>query len=542
MKLTILAEKAYLALPFGSIAASSRVLRIYRDGVLQDDIRVRLDYEAPQFTAYYPLSRYKGQRLTLEISPDMELRDIQTDQADFSEADRYPFRPEWHFTARLGWHNDPNGLVRYVSPVTGKTCYHLFYQYNPYDTVWNNMHWGHAVSSDLLNWERLPIALFPDAEGTMFSGSAIVDKGNRSGLKEGDEDVILLYYTSAGGTNDISRGKDFTQTLAYSTDGGCTFRKYAKNPILPTLAKGNRDPKVVWSEEARCYIMALFLTYEEGYALFRSDDLLHWEMLQTLRLEGDGECPDLYPLCVNGNPDDVKWVFNGAKYYYHVCEWDGQRFRPVQPMQKLNYSPDFYAAQTFSNVPDGRRIGMAWERNIEFPSPAPFSSQMSIPYELTLKKTGDRYFLCALPVKEIAAVCEDGGSCGPFLVGPEREFEMALTKGACDISFSLGDGESGPIQIELFGHRIDVDPQENAVTFGRKDARLRMPFSASGAEKSLRIVADRCSMELFTDGGTSVMTVSAVCDYNLCRLRITAERPVRIENLVVRASRAQGNR
>lgn len=535
MEITILAEKNYLVLPFGSGAAFPRVLRIYRDGVLQDDLRIRLDYVSPQFKAYYPLSRFRGERLTLDVSPDMELRDIQTDTPDYSEADGYPFRPEWHFTARFAWINDPNGLVEYTSPVTGERTYHLFYQHGPYDTVWNNLHWGHAVSSDLMHWEHRPIALYPDGNGSMFSGSAIVDRKNLLGLKEGGEDVIALFYTSAGGESEMSKGRRYTQSLAYSTDGGRTFKKYEGNPILPSIEDMNRDPKVIWFEKLRCYIMALYLSEKEKYALFRSDDLINWERFQTVDLEGDTECPDLYPLRANGDSEDVKWVFNGAKFHYLVCDWDGESFRPVQEMRKLVYGTCFYAAQTFSDISDGRRIGIAWEKGIAFPAPNPFASQLSIPYELTLRKLDAQYYLCAQPVEEIRSVYGHSDTFKQIRIGPGQAFTAKLNRSAYDISLSLGEVETGRLRLMLFGHRIDIDPLGNTVTFANKTV---MPFSASGAEKSLRIVADRCSMELFTDGGTSMAAVSAVCDYNLCGLSITSEAQAVIEELAIHKLKA----
>ena len=247
-KLTIKAEKKYLVLPVGKYV-DSRKLVLVHDGKTAVDIDLRLDYVNPSEYVCLDISKYRGDELTVEVLQDVIPEDIQSDAPPVNYSSSRSFRPQVHFTPDYGWINDPNGLLEYTSPVTGKKTYHMFYQYNPYDTVWGNMHWGHAVSSDLIRWEHRPIALFPDGFGTMFSGSAVIDRENRSGLKEGEEDVILLFYTAAGGSNLLSEGKKFTQCLAYSTDGGETFRKYADNPIVPHIAGENRDPKVIWCEE-----------------------------------------------------------------------------------------------------------------------------------------------------------------------------------------------------------------------------------------------------------------------------------------------------
>ena len=203
---------AYLELPV-SAYVESHTLCFWCEGKLLDDITVRLDYRNPTSYSYYPISAWAGRDITVSADPDIALEDRQTD-APLRDRGSDVFRPFLHYTPSFGWVNDPNGLVKYTSPVTGETVWHMFYQHNPYDWIWGNMHWGHAVSRDLLHWEELPPALSPDDDGTLFSGSAVVDRENRSGLKDGPEDVILLFYTCAGDTSVRSKGKPFTQCLA----------------------------------------------------------------------------------------------------------------------------------------------------------------------------------------------------------------------------------------------------------------------------------------------------------------------------------------
>ncbi|MBO4770529.1 MAG: glycoside hydrolase family 32 protein, partial [Clostridia bacterium] len=326
-------EKKYVVLPVGRYVDSRKIQFSFGGNVFLE-IDTRLDYVNPVNCVYADVSEFIGLQIDVEIHPGVEFVNMQTDEKDRR---RYECvnRPEIHFTPSYGWLNDPNGLVKYRSPVTGETVWHMFYQFNPYDTVWGNMHWGHAVSHDLIHWEEKDIALCPDSTGTMFSGSAIVDSDNVSGLKKGKDDPILLFYTAAGGENLMSKGKVFTQCLAFSTDGGKTFSKYEKNPIISAVTPANRDPKVIYCEEMERWIMALYLD-RSTYCIFTSEDLINWVKLQDINLEGDAECPDIFPLNVSGNPDDRKWVFRGASHRYLVLECRNYHFDVIQDSKPLN--------------------------------------------------------------------------------------------------------------------------------------------------------------------------------------------------------------
>ena len=243
---------------------------------------------------YADLRDYLGKTMTVTVEPECAFTPVFEDAMTPLTVEETVLRPQLHFTAERGWINDPNGLCFYGGQ------YHLFYQHNPYGRLWGNMHWGHAVSPDLLHWEYKEEAMFLDMDGAMFSGCAVVDHNNVSGLKEGDETPILFFYTCAG-------EKKSTQCLAYSTNGGKTLKKYDKNPLIDEIAPGNRDPKVIYDAKRARWLMALYFV-ERTYAIFTSQDLLHWELLQKFDLPGDDECPDLYPLTADAGR--TLWVYS----------------------------------------------------------------------------------------------------------------------------------------------------------------------------------------------------------------------------------------
>lgn len=513
----------YLMLPIGKHVRMRKVT-VWLDGKMVDDFDLRLDYINPSNWVSYDLRPYLGKSLTFGCEPDIEVLDHQVEAPISSGNQNLNYRPYIHFTPRHGWINDPNGLLAYTSPVTGKTVYHMFYQYNPYDTVWGNMHWGHAVSDDLLHWKELPIALAPDEEGTMFSGSAIIDRENRTGLKDGDEDVILLYYTCAGRNNLRSAKKEFTQCLAYSTDGGVTFRKYAGNPLIPHIVEDNRDPKVIWCEEMGRFVMALYLN-DANFAIFGSDDLLHWDLIQKIVIEGDAECPDLFPLNADGDPKKRKWIISGASHYYMVCECRGGKFEPIQAPRRLSYGNYHYAAQTFSDVPDGRRICIAWNRNLEFPR-APFNGQMSIPLELTLRSCNGEYDLCANPIAGLRTQVAETQSLREPEFSAQKPLELPLLPSVYLIRLNLGR-QTPDFNLTIFGQTVRVEGQKNRIQVGNTSC----PLSMDAQDRRLTVLVDSCSIELFVGDGQAIMTAPLLCDYNLKTLSLTADSPVKLERL-----------
>ena len=298
---------------------------------------------------------------------------------DSGEATKAPaiyhesLRPQFHFTSRTNWLNDPNGLVFY------RGQYHLFFQHNPAGINWGNMTWGHAVSPDLLHWKQLDDAIAPDRLGTIFSGSAVIDWNNTSGLQTGQEKPLIAIYTSAGGTSPASNGQPFTQSIAASNDLGGTFRKYDHNPVLGHIIGGNRDPKVIWHGPTKKWVMALYLDGDQ-YALFSSPDLKQWTKLCDISRFGSGECPDIFELPIEGLRGKSRWIFWGGNNTYLIGDFDGTKFVKESGPHRFEFGANYYAAQTYSDIPaaDGRRIQIGWMSGGKYPH-MPFNQQMSFP-------------------------------------------------------------------------------------------------------------------------------------------------------------------
>lgn len=317
---------------------------------------------------------------------------------------RERFRPQYHFSMRRGWINDPNGLVYHDG------VYHLFCQHNPDDVRWGPMHWSHAVSSDLINWKEQAIALYPDELGTCFSGSAVVDWQNTSGLGDSGNPPLLAFYTAAG--DQVTPQSPHTQCLAYSTDKGRSWLKYEGNPVLEQVAGGNRDPKVFWHGPARRWIMVLYL--DGGtFGLFGSPDAKNWEELSRFEVSGNCECPDLFEMPVAGDERRRKWVFlSGAGQWwrgdcarYVIGSFDGVAFSAESDPIPIEWGRWNYSTQTYSGAPAGRHIFVGWfstpfDGSAAFPG-NPFNGQYRIPWELSLVETESGLRLARRPVDEL---------------------------------------------------------------------------------------------------------------------------------------------
>lgn len=491
-------SKRYLVLPVND-ALPKKHYRLLTGETLVYDFDASLDFENPQFDSYADITRFGDASLILT--------DDEGNGIPYRESDRFPtldeikdggyLRPAVHFTSLIGWNNDPNGLIY----VNGK--YHMFYQHNPHSVHWGNMTWGHAVSDDLVHWEELGDTLFPDETGTMFSGSAYCDHDNVSGL---GKDAVLLFYTAAGGCNEQSKGVPFTQCLAYSNDGGCTFTKYEKNPIIPHIIGGNRDPKVEWCPEIGRYTLSLYLDGCE-YAIFASDNLLDWEKIADVRMPLDNECPDFYPLPVRGE-DTVKWVFSGAHDTYIVGSMDSGTF--VSEQDNLPYHQGgrtaSYAAQSFSGTGD-RRIKIPWGTN-NAPG-AVFNSQMGLPCEMYLQRVDGTVRLGSYPVREVELLVKEGAD---------------ITAGyyAADVLVDIAD-DCGTFVLSCYGMEIKVDPAAGTYSHGGAE----LPLTFTGA-KNLRVIFDTLGAEVFADGGLVYSTLGQVADRSL-GLEITSGAKVTVK-------------
>jgi len=399
-----------------------------------------------------------------------------------------PPRPQFHFTAERGWLNDPNGLVFY------KGEYHLFFQHNPHDVQPANMTWGHAISPDLLHWRQLPNAIEPDEFGDIWSGSAVVDWPNSAGLGQGSEETLVAIYTAAGGVSPRSAGQPFTQRIAYSNDRGRTWTKYHGNPVLGQIVGGNRDPKVTWHSPTNRWVMALYLTGNE-FALFTSPDLKRWQQIQTLTLPGSEECPDFFEMPVDGDPGNARWVFTAANGRYLVGRFDGRVFTPESGPHPADAGANFYAVQTFSDIPpmDGRRIQMAWMRGGSYPG-MPFNQQMSFPCELTLHQTPDGYRLRRRPVEEIARLRRVHHALKNAALGPGELSVPDAAGDLFDVELAVRAESAAQIALEVRGVRVEWHPSSGTVScLGRS-----MVVEPTEGGIALRVLVDRTSAEVFS--------------------------------------------
>ena len=506
MKIFITAK--YLTFPV-NVQAPPKKVYLYENGEWLFDFDCQLDMRSPNFTAYVDVSRFMGKTVDLTVSPEMNVDVGMADEMVLEDYGREDLRPKIHFSVPNGWNNDPNGLIRY------RDKYHLFYQYNPCSTEWGNMHWGHAVSDDLLHWEHLDVALFPDENGVMYSGCAIEDRKNVSPRSRSSHRPMLVYYTASGGKNVPSKEKCNDQRLAYSVDGGKTLVKYDGAPVLPTIEKGNRDPKVVWVEEMERYVLILYMIGHK-YSLFSSEDLMTWTHFQDLEIADDAECPDLYSVVCG---DRKLWVISGASDIYIVGEFTKDGFVALQSAQRLNYSRVNYAAQSFSGIDDGRLIRIAWQR-VRIPHPR-FSQQMSVPMEMNLEKSGERYFLTANPVKEIEALYDQTMSFeGAVSESPVR-FEVG--ENPVDIKIRIQHEKNTSYRILLFGVPLTVNFKDGIIQY----KGIKMPFDHTADRFDMRIIMDRCTVEVFANGGRYCFAEMSLCDFNLPYVEFSANEQLK---------------
>lgn len=472
----------FLNIPINTKAPRQK-LRFYENSKLLMDLDVQLDFQTPQYVYPYDMYHLMGK--------EIEIYDENMCEPEFSANKRMPsdepLRPKWHFTAEYGLINDPNGLVFYE----GK--YHLFFQHNPTGNIMANMHWGHAVSEDLLSWEELPDALAPDNMGDMWSGSAIVDKQNLLGLNTNEHEALLLFYTAAGGNREASANAPFTQCMAISTDGGYTFVKYDKNPVVPFIKGENRDPKVVYDDVSGMYVMVLYIDDGE-FVLLRSSTLTEWELMQTFTPGTTIECPDLF-VCYDG--DVKKWVFAGGDSGYLVGDFDiNKGLINIVNRGKYAYGR-IYAGQSWSNLSD-RILRIDVQKTRELPTEY-FNSFLTLPYEVFLKDN----ILRVKPAQEIENAIQ------PYCNYTDLSLDgcsIELPEYSTQIKLILSSVKE-KMTITLFETEITVDFNAKEITFDD----VRMPCHIENEKAELRIIADKICFEIFSSdryvGGKGIVHV-----------------------------------
>lgn len=498
----IVAEKRLLHFPVKN-GGKKRNVSVSVAGREERKFEIELADGQADWWAPLDISSWRGQSLVITVDKladdSQALKSVSQDDELRSAADLYrePLRPQLHFSPRRGWTNDPNGLVFFDGE------YHLFFQHNPYGWNWGNMHWGHAVSKDLVHWEERAEALYPDAMGPMFSGSAVVDWQNTSGLGREKTPPLVLIYTAAGSPT--------VQCLASSADKGHTWTKFAGNPVLRQITPGNRDPKVIWHEQTKRWVMVLYVAQpkqgggETHTIEFQtSPNLRDWTYAS--KVEGFYECPDFFKLAVDGDPAKKKWVLTAASSEYMVGSFDGRTFTPETPKLPGHRGRGFYAPQTFSDIPaaDGRRIQIGW---LQAPSPGmSFNQAMSLPLELTLRSTADGPRLSWLPVKELQSLRGQFVRLTPE-VGPGDPNPLdGVTGDVLELRAECTPGDATEIQFTLRGILVtyDVKKQELDVHGHRAPAPLR------DGKQQLIIYVDRTSIEVFAGGGHTYVPLPTI--------------------------------
>ena len=420
------------------------------------------------------------------------------------------YRPQFHFTAKKNWLNDPNGLMFY------KGEYHLFFQHNPSGINWGNMTWGHAISPDMVHWKQLENAIEPDELGTIYSGSGVVDLDNTAGFKTGDEAVMICIYTSAG--SHAPTPKPYTQSIAYSNDRGRTWDKYHGNPVISNIVGANRDPKVIWHKPTGKWIMALFLD-ANVYEIFSSPNLKEWTGLSLLNLPGAGECPDIFELAIDGDKNNTKWVFWGGNGNHFIGSFDGVRFKPESEVLRTEWGANCYAAQTWSDIPesDGRRIQIAWMSGGKYPD-MPFNQQMSFPVELTLRTTPDGIRMFREPVKEIKNIHKSKLSWENQALSPNKNPLSDVSGELFHIQAEIEIGNAKELGFNIRGEKVQYNATEKQLSCLGKSARL----DAVDGKIKLEILVDRSSIEVFGNDGRISLSSCFLPDQENARLSVYA--------------------
>ena len=459
-------------------------------------------------------------------------------------------RPQFHFSPPANWMNDPNGMVYYQGE------YHLFYQYFPDSTVWGPMHWGHALSKDLIHWENLPVALYPDDSGYIFSGSAVVDENNTAGFQTGSEKALVAFFTHHNPKNELQ-----VQSLAYSNDKGRTWQKYAHNPVLANPGiKDFRDPKVSWYAPAKRWIMTLAV--QDRVHFYSSPDLKNWQFESKF---GEGnvgahggvwECPDLFPLTVAGKQ---KWVLlvsinpggpnGGSATQYFIGDFNGKTFKNENAPETtlwLDYGTDNYAGVTWSGVPstDGRRLFIGWMSNWLYGPTVPtanWRSAMTIPRALTLQNTPAGIRLANTPVKELqklrtsSQVIKSQPITGNLDLSKTLDLKTSLLE--LDLNFDLAKSENVEVNISnQKGEHITIGysvPEKQLYINRSKSGQTKFdknfaakhtaPLLLENGKLKLHLFLDVASVEVFANNGTVVMTDIFFPNQDFTQVELTAK-------------------
>ena len=483
-------------------------IRVIKDNQVVKEFNCKLAINKTDYSVPLDISEYGGDvLLDIQFSGDKRSiglinnfvcwKDIKATNV-FDSKNREKFRSIYHHTPVYGWMNDPNGMF-YKDGV-----WHLYYQYNPYGSQWENMTWAHSTSTDLIHWKNHGEVIQPDALGTIFSGSSVVDKENTAGF---GKDAVVAFYTSAGAAQ--------TQSIAYSTDNGETFKKYVNNPILTSDVPDFRDPNVFWNEEVKQW--NLILAAGQQMNIYSSKNLKDWKYESSFG-EGYGnhggvwECPDLlkmgdkWVLICNINPGGP---FGGSATQYFVGSFDGHKFTcesKPEVTKWMDYGKDHYATVSFSNAPDGRIVVLPWMSNWQYANQVPtqqFRSANGLPRDLGLYSYNGEDYVSVKPSPEVFAAFEKKPSGH---LQPAAYIEVTNIKSNASIVLSNDKGERVTMVYDGKNATFSMDRTESGVTDFHSDFKAKTVAPTNGIIKSMQIFIDRCSIEAFDTEGKVAMT------------------------------------
>ena len=559
----------YILLPVQETNDDASV-SILVDGKPDRTINVRLAKTKVDYTVPFDLSPYKGRNVVLNITTSQNRATVREAKEDacwnnmsvtdsFPAANREKFRPAFHHTPVYGWMNDPNRMF-YKDGV-----WHLYYQWNPYGSKWQNMTWGHSSSTDLINWQHHPAAIEPDGLGAVFSGSCAIDKDDTAGF---GSDAVIALYTSAAASQ--------VQSLAHSNDNGNTFEIYPGNPVI-TLESEARDPNMFWNEATGEWNLVLAHALEHEMLVFTSPDMKQWTLQSAFgkglgAQDGVWECPDLFELAVDGS-DQKKWVmicninpggpFGGSATQYFIGEFDGKTFTPDRdadgnvPTKWMDYGKDHYATVSWSNAPDNRRTVIGWMSNWQYAAEVPtmqYRSANTLPREIGLFRASDgEIYTSCTPSPEIGALRGNASVKKRSFTAGKKSRTFALPEangGICEITLEITPKKGVPVNLTLAneaGNKVEMvyNPAESTFSFDRYQsgqtdfsqdfpAITTAPAFTDGGNLRLRIFIDRSSIEVFEQNGRFAMTNLVFPESPYTTLSVNAPAGnARIENLAI---------
>lgn len=520
------AKQKFILLPVEEKSEQSWI-NVIVDNTVVKGMDVRLAVNKTDYYVPVDVSAYTGKQIVLNvhrIAQEATCWKELTFADEFDASNREYYRPVYHFSPPFGWMNDPNGMVYKDGE------YHLFYQHNPYGSTWANMHWGHAISNDLVNWQHQPVALAPDALGTIFSGCAVVDTDNTAGFGAG---AMVAFYTSAGERQ--------TQSMAYSLDNGRSFTKYERNPVVTSTACDFRDPKVLWHAASQRWIMILAAGQE--MQIYSSANLREWTLESSFG-QGEGahggvwECPDLIELPVEGT-NEKKWVlicnlnpggpFGGSATQYFVGTFDGKTFTNEFPgvTKWMDWGKDHYATVTWSNAPQNRAIAIAWMSNWQYANDVPtrqFRSSNSVPRDLGLYAADGQIYIKNTPAAELNILRDEPRKEASFTVERTHNIDNLVkdNAGTYEIELSITNNNAEVIGFQLFNSKGEelncyynltekkfyMDRCKSGITDFSADfpAITVAPVVGNGKELNLHMYFDKASVETFGNNGRFAMT------------------------------------